>query len=75
MLRLAWHDAGFYDAEITTGGPNGSIRNEEEYKYVSNNGLKIAIDLCEEIKARHPMVTYADLYLVILLFNFDHQTK
>jgi hypothetical protein len=31
--------------------------------------LKIAIDLCEEIKARHPIVTYADLYQVILLFN------
>lgn len=29
-----------------TGGPNGSIRNEEEYSHGSNNGLKIAIDFC-----------------------------
>lgn len=62
MLRLAWHDAGTYDAETKTGGPNGSIRNEEEYKHGSNNGLKFAIDLCEEIKVKHPRITYADLY-------------
>ncbi|MCD7471630.1 L-ascorbate peroxidase 3 [Datura stramonium] len=62
MLRLAWHDAGTYDATTRTGGPDGSIRNEVEYKHAANSGLKIAIDLCEEIKARHPKITYADLY-------------
>ncbi|XP_073038679.1 L-ascorbate peroxidase 3-like [Primulina eburnea] len=62
MLRLAWHDAGTYDAKTMTGGPNGSIRNEAEYTHVANNGLKIAIDLCEEIKVKYPRVTYADLY-------------
>ncbi|KAM7261209.1 hypothetical protein ACFE04_026684 [Oxalis oulophora] len=62
MLRLAWHDAGTYDAKTKTGGPNGSIRNEQEYKHGVNNGLKIAIDLCEEVKAKHPRISYADLY-------------
>ncbi|XP_059293029.1 L-ascorbate peroxidase 3-like isoform X1 [Lycium ferocissimum] len=62
MLRLAWHDAGTYDATTKTGGPDGSIRNEVEIKHDANSGLKIAIDLCEEIKARHPKITYADLY-------------
>ncbi|KAM7470927.1 hypothetical protein LguiA_009110 [Lonicera macranthoides] len=62
MLRLAWHDAGTYDVNTKTGGPNGSIKNEEEYSHGSNNGLKIAIDFCEEIKSKHPKVTYADLY-------------
>nr|NP_001295633.1 L-ascorbate peroxidase 3, peroxisomal [Jatropha curcas]ACT87980.1 ascorbate peroxidase [Jatropha curcas] len=62
MLRLAWHDAGTYDKNTKTGGPNGSIRNEEEFSHGSNNGLKIAIDFCEEVKARHPKITYADLY-------------
>ncbi|KAL1205791.1 L-ascorbate peroxidase 3 [Cardamine amara subsp. amara] len=62
MLRLAWHDAGTYDAKSNTGGPNGSIRNEEEYSHGANSGLKIAIDLCEEVKAKHPKITYADLY-------------
>ncbi|KAL4569048.1 hypothetical protein LXL04_024675 [Taraxacum kok-saghyz] len=62
MLRLAWHDAGTYDATTRTGGPNGSIRLKEEYTHGANSGLKIAIDLCEEVKAKHPRVTYADLY-------------
>ncbi|GAB4847554.1 L-ascorbate peroxidase 3 [Ancistrocladus abbreviatus] len=62
MLRLAWHDAGTYDAKTNTGGPNGSIRNERELNYSANRGLKIAVDLCEEVKARHPKITYADLY-------------
>ncbi|XVF45531.1 hypothetical protein PTKIN_Ptkin02bG0213700 [Pterospermum kingtungense] len=62
MLRLAWHDAGTYDVNTKTGGPNGSIRNEQEYTHGSNNGLKIAIDFCEDVKAKHPKITYADLY-------------
>ncbi|XP_043696839.1 L-ascorbate peroxidase 3-like [Telopea speciosissima] len=62
MLRLAWHDAGTYDAKTNTGGPNGSIRSEEEYMHGANNGLKIAIDFCEEVKAKHPKITYADLH-------------
>ncbi|MBA0793115.1 hypothetical protein Gohar_017547, partial [Gossypium harknessii] len=35
-----------YDVSTKTGGPNGSIRNEEEYTHGSNTGLKIAIDFC-----------------------------
>ncbi|XP_020083739.1 probable L-ascorbate peroxidase 3 isoform X2 [Ananas comosus] len=62
MLRLAWHDAGSYDAKTKTGGPNGSIRFEEEYSHSANAGLKIAIDLLEPVKAKHPKITYADLY-------------
>ncbi|KAH0871673.1 hypothetical protein HID58_078695 [Brassica napus] len=62
MLRLAWHDAGTYDAQSKTGGPNGSIRNEEEYTHGANSGLKIALELCEGVKAKHPKITYADLY-------------
>ncbi|KAF2552840.1 hypothetical protein F2Q68_00037844 [Brassica cretica] len=62
MLRLAWHDAGTYDVQTKTGGPNGSIRNEEEYTHGANSGLKIALELCEGVKAKHPKITYADLY-------------
>lgn len=62
MLRLAWHDAGTYDAKSKTGGPNASIRNEEEHSHSANNGLKKAIDWCEEVKEKHPKITYADLY-------------
>ncbi|KAK9284568.1 hypothetical protein L1049_023743 [Liquidambar formosana] len=62
MLRLAFHDAGTYDAKTKTGGPNGSIRNEEEYNRDANSGLKIAIDFCETVKVKHPKISYADLY-------------
>ncbi|CAN4112556.1 unnamed protein product [Withania somnifera] len=62
MLRLAWHDAGTYDAKTKTGGPNGSIRNEEEFTHGANNGLKIALEFCEAVKSKHPKITYADLY-------------
>ncbi|CAF2133087.1 unnamed protein product [Brassica napus] len=72
MLRLAWHDAGTYDAQSKTGGPNGSIRNEEEYTHGANTGLKIALELCEGVKAKHPKITYADLYQVIMIFSLTY---
>ncbi|XP_061999238.1 L-ascorbate peroxidase 3-like [Rosa rugosa] len=62
MLRLAWHDAGTYNAETKTGGATGSIRNEHELGHGANSGLKIAVNFCEEVKAKHPKITYADLY-------------
>ncbi|KAF8011430.1 hypothetical protein BT93_J1903 [Corymbia citriodora subsp. variegata] len=62
LLRLAWHEAGTYDATTKTGGPNGSIRNEAELNHSNNKGLKFAVDLCEEVKASYPKISYADLY-------------
>ncbi|KAG2694170.1 hypothetical protein I3760_08G129100 [Carya illinoinensis] len=62
MLRLAWHNAGTYDAKTKTGGPNGSIRSGVELKHNANAGLEIAVGFCEEVKAKHPKITYADLY-------------
>ncbi|KAL1215579.1 L-ascorbate peroxidase 5, peroxisomal [Cardamine amara subsp. amara] len=62
MLRLAWHDAGTYDAKKKTGGPNGSIRFKEELNRAHNKGLEKAVAFCEEVKAKHPRVSYADLY-------------
>lgn len=61
-LCWRWHDAGTYDAGTKTGGPNGSIRNEEEYTHGANAGLRIALDFCGELPA--PSVQYA------LMFNF-----
>ncbi|XP_044469257.1 L-ascorbate peroxidase 3-like [Mangifera indica] len=62
LLRLAWHDAGTYDAKTNTGGPNGTIRHEQEISHSANDGLTIAVDLLEGIKAKHPKISYADLY-------------
>ncbi|ESQ50857.1 hypothetical protein EUTSA_v10023023mg, partial [Eutrema salsugineum] len=52
MLRLSWHDAGTYDAKSNT----------EEYTHGANNGLKVALDLCEDVKTKFPKISYADLY-------------
>ncbi|XP_021759552.1 L-ascorbate peroxidase 3-like [Chenopodium quinoa] len=60
VLRLAFHDAGTYDAKTKTGGPNGSIRRE--LSNPPNNGIKVAVDFCEQVKAKYPKVTYADFY-------------
>ncbi|KAF8101116.1 hypothetical protein N665_0210s0051 [Sinapis alba] len=62
MLRLAWHDAGTYDAKKKSGGPNGSIRFKDELNRPHNKGLEKAVAFCEEVKAKHPRVSYADLY-------------
>lgn len=43
-----WHDAGTYDAKTRTGGPNGSIRNQQELNHDANKGLKTAVELCGE---------------------------
>ncbi|XP_060178168.1 L-ascorbate peroxidase 3-like [Lycium barbarum] len=62
MSNIRWHDARTYDCKSKTGGPNGSIRNEEQFTHSANNGLNIALEFCEEVKAEHPKITYADLY-------------
>ncbi|CAN0918787.1 L-ascorbate peroxidase 3 [Linum grandiflorum] len=67
MLRLAFHDAGTYDARTRTGGPNGSIRHRNELSRVANSGINVAVDFCEQIKAMHPRITYADLYQANLI--------
>nr|AAC28102.1 ascorbate peroxidase [Mesembryanthemum crystallinum] len=60
MLRLSFHDAGTYDAKTKKGGPNGTVRFE--LNNPANNGIKTAVDLVEQVKVKHPKVTYADLY-------------
>lgn len=62
IVRLAWHDAGTYDASTKTGGANGSIRSEREYTHGANAGIKKSIDWMEDFKVKYPNLTYADLY-------------
>ena len=53
-----FHDAGTYDAITKTGGPNGSIRNQEELNHSANMGLDKAVKLCGEIS-----VHYSNLFI------------
>jgi L-ascorbate peroxidase len=62
MIRLAWHDAGTYNAIDGTGGANGSIRFTPESEHGANAGLAWARSKLEDIKAIHSAISYADLY-------------
>eukprot|EP00179_Madagascaria_erythrocladioides_P027043 CAMPEP_0198330848 /NCGR_PEP_ID=MMETSP1450-20131203/17199_1 /TAXON_ID=753684 ORGANISM="Madagascaria erythrocladiodes, Strain CCMP3234" /NCGR_SAMPLE_ID=MMETSP1450 /ASSEMBLY_ACC=CAM_ASM_001115 /LENGTH=240 /DNA_ID=CAMNT_0044035179 /DNA_START=105 /DNA_END=827 /DNA_ORIENTATION=+ len=62
MVRLAWHDAGTYNASDKTGGANGSIRFEPEIAHGANAGLQWALDQLEPLKKDFPDVSYADLF-------------
>ncbi|GAB7333540.1 hypothetical protein MBLNU13_g05117t1 [Cladosporium sp. NU13] len=63
LVRLAWHSAGTYDAETDTGGSNGAgMRYEAEGGDPANAGLQHARVFLEPVKAKHPWITYADLW-------------
>lgn len=62
MVRLAWHDAGTYNAEDGSGGANASIRFKPEAEHDANNGLSKAREFLEPIKEKYPDISYADLY-------------
>ena len=63
-VRLAFHDAGTYDAVSDTGGANGSIlRYREEAEQPQNNHLKTIIDALNRVYQRYAKngVTRADI--------------
>lgn len=67
LVRLAWHDSGTYDKNVTQpwpkpGGATGSIRFNPEIGHGANAGLQGALDLLKPIKQKYPLVSYADLY-------------
>ena len=57
LVRLAWHDAGTYDATMTDaawpmrGGANGSVRFDVELAHGANAGLEKAVKYLRPIKA------------------------
>ncbi|KAJ3275836.1 hypothetical protein HDV01_006702 [Terramyces sp. JEL0728] len=62
LVRLAWHDAGTYDASSGNGGPHATMRFNPVGNYSANNGLSIARALLDPIKASHPSISFADLW-------------
>jgi L-ascorbate peroxidase len=62
IVRLAWHGAGTFDCKSRTGGPFGSIRQQEELAHGANAGLHIAVNLLQPVKDQFPILSYADFY-------------
>lgn len=62
VVRLAWHDAGTYNADDKTGGANGTVRFSPESEHKANTGLGLARDLLQPIKDKLPEMSYADFY-------------
>lgn len=65
LVRLAWHEAGTFDKNKKDGSANdASMRFEPECKHAANAGLGKARAALEPIKAKHPNVSYADLWVL-----------
>jgi len=63
FIRLAWHCSGSFSKEDGTGGSNGArMRFNPEASWGANAGLGVARDALEPVKAKHPEISYADLY-------------
>jgi len=65
LVRLGWHASGTYCAADGTGGSNGAtMRFEPESADGANAGLEFARDKLEQIKLKHPNISYADLWIL-----------
>eukprot|EP01124_Arcella_intermedia_P011834 TRINITY_DN1820_c0_g1_i1.p2 TRINITY_DN1820_c0_g1~~TRINITY_DN1820_c0_g1_i1.p2 ORF type:complete len:368 (-),score=34.19 TRINITY_DN1820_c0_g1_i1:39-1142(-) len=73
FVRLAWHAAGTYDKNTHTGGSNGAtMRFPPECAHGANAGLAIAREKLEEIKRKHPGLSYADLWSFAAVVAIEH---
>eukprot|EP00584_Thalassiosira_punctigera_P005623 CAMPEP_0172531138 /NCGR_PEP_ID=MMETSP1067-20121228/4654_1 /TAXON_ID=265564 ORGANISM="Thalassiosira punctigera, Strain Tpunct2005C2" /NCGR_SAMPLE_ID=MMETSP1067 /ASSEMBLY_ACC=CAM_ASM_000444 /LENGTH=324 /DNA_ID=CAMNT_0013315481 /DNA_START=53 /DNA_END=1027 /DNA_ORIENTATION=- len=63
FVRLAWHASGTYSKADGCGGSNGGLmRFDPEASWGANAGLGVARKALEPVKAKHPEISYADLY-------------
>lgn len=73
LIRLAWHSSGTYDAASGTGGSNGAtMRHAVEAADPENAGLEKAREYLEQVKAEHPWVSYADLWILAACVAIEH---
>jgi len=77
LVRLAWHDAGTYDAALAHDWPkcqgaNGSIRFDAELGHGANAGLSKAIGYIKRIKAKAPAVSFADAMQLAAAVAIEH---
>ncbi|KXS19130.1 heme peroxidase [Gonapodya prolifera JEL478] len=63
LVRLAWHASGTYEKKSKTGGSDGAtMRYAPESTDGANAGLDKARAKLEAVKAKHPWISYADLW-------------
>jgi cytochrome c peroxidase len=65
LIRLAWHAAGTFskdDVKCPGGSDGSTMRFSPESAHGANAGLAVARDLLEDIKKKHPGISYADLW-------------
>lgn len=62
LLRIAFHDACTYDRRAKTGGAVGATHFQAVRDHPANAGLPVAVSLLEPIKAKHQLVSWADLF-------------
>ena len=63
FVRLAWHSSGSYSKLSGDGGSNGAaIRFPPERDWGGNKGLQLAVQLLDQVKRKHPGISYGDLY-------------
>eukprot|EP00490_Sorites_sp_Unknown_P017265 CAMPEP_0114698040 /NCGR_PEP_ID=MMETSP0191-20121206/74451_1 /TAXON_ID=126664 /ORGANISM="Sorites sp." /LENGTH=400 /DNA_ID=CAMNT_0001997867 /DNA_START=1 /DNA_END=1199 /DNA_ORIENTATION=- len=64
LIRLAWHSSGTY-CPVMGGGSNGAtMRHAKEAADPENKYLEHARALLEPIKAKHPWISHADLWIL-----------
>lgn len=65
LIRLAWHSSGTYNKLDGTGGSNGAtMRHALEMNDPENAYLEHARGLLEPVKAKHPWISHADLWIL-----------
>lgn len=73
LIRLAWHSSGTFCKADKTGGSNGAtMRWTVEAKDPDNAGLEDARRLLEPVRAKHPEVSYADLWILAGCCAIEH---
>ncbi|KAL1499200.1 hypothetical protein AB1Y20_013708 [Prymnesium parvum] len=71
FVRLAWQDAGTYNATDGKYGPRASMRFEPEASHPSNRGLERIRSMLEPIKQAVPVLSYADLWQLAAVVSIE----
>ena len=73
LIRLAWHSSGTYCAASRTGGSNGAtMRFAREANDGENAGLDHLRAYLEACKAKHPWISYSDLWILAAYVGIEH---